>query len=209
MTTRAAQQAGIFTIGHSAHELAQFVDLLAQNRIGAVADVRSMPYSRRHPQFNREALMKALRAHGIAYVYLGKELGARSNDPACYVNGRVQFRRLAKATLFQSGIKRILDGSQRMSIALMCAEKDPLDCHRTILVTRELVGLGTEVKHILADGEIETHQEVMNRLCKQLGIEEDLLRPPEELEDDAYAAQEEKIAYATAEHAQEAQGVQE
>ena len=206
---RVAPPTRIFTIGYSAHELSNFVDLLAQHQIGAVADVRSTPFSRRHPQFNREALKESLRAHGIAYVYLGKELGARSIDPTCYENGRVQFRSLVKATLFQSGIKRILDGSQRMSIALMCAEKDPLDCHRTILVTRELVGLGKKVNHILADGELETHQEAMNRLCKQLGIEEDLLRPPEELEDDAYTAQEEKIAYISVEHAQDTQGAHE
>ena len=90
----------------------------------------------------------------------------------------------------------------------MCAEKDPLDCHRTILVARELVGQGKEVSHILADGTLETHQAAMNRLCKKLGIGEDLLRPPEEIEDDAYSAQEERIAYSNVEHVQ-VQGVQE
>lgn len=175
--------------------------LLARHHIEAVADVRSMPYSRRHPQFNRETLNESLKASGIAYVYLGKELGARSTDPACYENGRVQFRKLAATSLFRSGIKRVLDGSRHMRIALMCAEKDPLNCHRTILVTRELVALGKKVKHILADGEIETHEAAMDRLCKQLNIREDLLRTPEELENDAYAAREEKMAYANPEHA--------
>lgn len=176
--------------------------MLAQHRIQAVADVRSMPYSRRHPQFSRKALPESLKANGIAYVFLGKELGARSTDPACYENGRVQFRKLAATSLFRSGIRRVLDGSQQMRIALMCAEKDPLNCHRTLLVARELVALGNKVNHILADGEIETHETTMIRLCKQLDIKEDLLRAPEELENDAYAAQEEKIAYANVEHAQ-------
>ena len=202
MTTGTVRPDGIFTIGHSAHELVRFVDLLAQHRIQAVADVRSMPYSRRHPQFSRKALPESLKANGIAYVFLGKELGARSTDPACYENGRVQFRKLAATSLFRSGIRRILDGSQQMRIALMCAEKDPLNCHRTLLVARELVALGNKVNHILADGEIETHKATMIRLCKQLDIKEDLLRAPEELENDAYAAQEEKIAYANVEHAQ-------
>ena len=161
-----------------------------------------MPYSRRHPQFSRKALPESLKANGIAYVFLGKELGARSTDPACYENGRVQFRKLAATSLFRSGIRRVLDGSQQMRIALMCAEKDPLNCHRTLLVARELVALGNKVNHILADGEIETHKATMIRLCKQLDIKEDLLRAPEELESDAYAAQEEKIAYANVEHAQ-------
>ena len=198
--TRAAQRTGIFTIGHSAHEPARFVDLLAQHRIQAVADVRSMPYSRRHPHFNKKALKESLQANGIAYVFLGKELGARSTDPACYENGRVQFRKLAATGLFRSGIKRVLDGSRQMRIALMCAEKDPLNCHRTLLVARELVALGQQVNHILADGEIEIHDAAMNRLCKELGIREDLLRAPEELENDAYAAQEAKMAYTNVEH---------
>ncbi|MYA31659.1 MAG: DUF488 domain-containing protein [Gammaproteobacteria bacterium] len=196
MTTEAVRSGGIFTVGHSAHEAARFVDLLDMHDIEAVADVRSMPYSRRNPQFNRETLKESLKASGIAYVFLGKELGARSNDPDCYENGRVQFRKLAATSLFRSGIKRVLDGSEQMRIALMCAEKDPLNCHRTILVTRELVALGKKVNHILADGEVETHDAAMNRLCKQLNIGKDLLRTPEELENDAYAAWEAKIAYA-------------
>ena len=77
----------------------------------------------------------------------------------------------------------------------MCAEKEPLACHRTLLVSRELVRTGSEVNHILADGALETHGATMNRLCKQLGIAEDLLRSPEEMENDAYAAQAERIAY--------------
>lgn len=202
MMTRAAQSAVIFTVGHSAHEVARFVDLLARHGVEAVADVRSMPYSRRHPQFNRETLKESLKASGIAYVFLGKELGARSNDPACYENGRVQFRKLAATSLFRSGIKRVLDGSEQMRIALMCAERDPLNCHRTILVARELVALGSKVNHILSDGDIETHEAAMNRLCKQLNIGEDLLRTPEELENDAYAAWEAKIAYTNPERPQ-------
>lgn len=196
-----APPASIYTVGHSAHELALFTSLLAQHDIKAVADVRSAPYSRRHPQFNRDALKEALRANGIAYVFFGKELGARSKDPDCYANGRVQFPKLARTALFRSGIKRVLEGSQQMRIALMCAEKEPLACHRTLLVARELVRRGSKINHILADGTLETHREAMNRLCRQLGIAEDLLRSPEELEHDACAAQEEKIAYAAAQRA--------
>lgn len=203
--TRAAKRSGCFTIGHSTHEFARFVELLKQHHVDAVADVRSIPYSRRQPQFNREKLAAALKAHGIAYVFLGKELGARSNDPACYDNGRVQYRRLARSALFRSGLERVLNGSQRMSIALMCAEKDPVDCHRTILVARELVRLGKVVNHILADGRLETHQVAMKRLTEQLGLsEEDLFRTPTDLEDEAYTAQEKNIAYFDKKRAREA-----
>ena len=137
-----------------------------------------------------------LKTHGIAYVFLGKELGARSNDPACYEDGRVKYRLLAKTTLFRSGIERIRDGSNRRIIALMCAEKDPLDCHRTILVARELVGNGAVVAHLLANGQVESHRAAMTRLSEKLKLPEpDMVSTAQELEDRAYAAQERRIAY--------------
>jgi len=186
----------IFTVGHSTHEFEDFVSLIEQHGVDAVADVRSVPYSRWQPQFNREDLAEALKARGIAYVFLGKELGARSDDPQCYENGRVQYRALAETPLFQSGIKRVQDGSRHRRIALMCAEKDPLDCHRTILVTRELVANGVDVAHILENGSLEPHDETMKRLSGQLRLPaQDLFLTPEELENRAYAEQERRIAY--------------
>lgn len=186
----------IFTVGHSTHALEDFVSLLKQHGVDAVADVRSVPYSRWQPQFNREDLTEALKSQGIAYVFLGKELGARSDDPQCYENGRVQYRALAETPLFQSGIKRVRGGSKSKRIALMCAEKDPLDCHRTILVSRELVASGVDVTHILEDGSLEPHDETLKRLSEQLRLPaQDLFLTPNELEDRAYAAQEQRIAY--------------
>ena len=168
----APERPTVFTIGHSTHEFVHFAGLLKQHRINAVADVRSTPYSHWCPQFNREELAEALKVLGIAYVFLGKELGARSDDPACYENGRVKYRRLAGAKLFRSGIQRVLDGSQRLNIALMCSERDPLDCHRTILVARELVSSGKKVIHIHASGKLEAHEAAMQRLCGRLGLTE-------------------------------------
>ena len=174
--------------------------LLEQHSVDAIADVRSVPYSRWQPQYNREDLTEALKAQGIAYVFLGKELGARSDDPQCYENGRVQYRSLAETPLFQSGIERIRDGSRHRRIALMCAEKDPLDCHRTILVARELVASGMDVTHILEDGSLEPHDETIKRLSEQLRLPvQDLFLTPDELEDRAYAEQERRIAYVDAE----------
>ena len=205
MTTSANQARGIFTIGHSNHGLDQFIRLLEEHRISAVADVRSVPYSKRQPQFNRETLKNELKERGIQYVFLGKELGARSEDPKCYDDGRVQYRKLAVTDLFRSGINRVLEGSRKMSIALMCAEKEPLDCHRTILVARELVALGMEVNHILADGALELHQSTMKRLQANLGLlrDNDLFEQPETLEDEAYRAREASIAYVDREFAAE------
>lgn len=186
----------IFTVGHSTHSIGRFMELLETHGVRAIADVRSTPYSRRQPQFNREDLQSALEAKGIAYVFLGKELGARSEDPACYGGGRVKYRSLAQTELFQAGLQRIRDGSKRMKLALMCAEKEPLGCHRTILIARELVKRGNKVVHILANGNIETHDRAMRRLFVHLGLpEHDLFRSDAELLDDAYSEQEKRIAY--------------
>src|SRR5271168_4385774 len=110
----------IFTVGHSNHPIEKFLVLLQQHEITAIADVRSVPYSRRHPQFNSKALAVCLDAHSVAYVSLGKELGARSEDPACYdKDGRVQYRLLTQTPLFNQGIERVLTGAQRYRVALM------------------------------------------------------------------------------------------
>ena len=199
----------IYTIGHSTHEIETFVSLLKQHRINAVADVRSVPYSRWQPQFNRMELAEVLNAHGIAYVFLGKELGARSDDSTCYEKGRVKYRLLAKTPLFRSGIERVRDGSFRRNIALMCAEKDPLDCHRTILVARDLVEAGTDVAHILANGQVESHNSAMARLSEQLKLPEpDMVSTAQDLEEQAYAAQERRIAYVDQERTRDAKEVQ-
>ncbi|MDE3118388.1 MAG: DUF488 domain-containing protein, partial [Nitrospirota bacterium] len=121
----------IYTIGHSTHSLVRFVALLKKHAIETVCDVRSHPYSRINPQFNRETLQHALKVHGIIYVFLGKELGARSGDPAAYVNGKVSYDHLAKTGLFKNGLERIRAETEHHRIALMCAEKEPLTCHRT------------------------------------------------------------------------------
>ncbi len=154
----------VLTIGHSNHDIARFVELLRMNGVTALADVRSAPSSRFHPQFNKKSLAESLKATGIAYVFLGKELGARSSDPTVYVRGRVEYEKLAQTTLFRAGIARLEEGAANHRIALMCAEKDPLDCHRTLLVGRALELAGVAVLHILADGTLEPNHAAMRRL---------------------------------------------
>jgi len=176
--------------------LEYFIDLLRRHRIEAVADVRSTPYSRRQPQFNRNDLQSALKAAGIAYLFLGKELGARSEDSSCYEEGRVKFRRLARTARFRSGLDRVMANARRMNVALMCAEKEPLDCHRTVLVARELIEAGSTVDHILEDGRLEPHEDTIRRLFTRLKLpERDLFLGDEELLDQVYAEQEKRIAY--------------
>jgi uncharacterized protein (DUF488 family) len=154
----------VYTIGHSTHQQEHFLALLLRHEITAVCDVRSKPYSRLNPQFNRELLKQTLKSNRIAYVFLGKELGAQSEDTSCYVGGKVQYDRLAQTELFQQGIQRLKGGMLGHRLAIMCAEKEPLECHRTILVARYLAGLGIEIQHIHATGELESHTDALDRL---------------------------------------------
>lgn len=186
----------IYTIGHSTHSAEAFLALLRQHQVEAIADVRSSPFSRFNPQFNREALEQCLRTNGIRYVFLGKELGARSEDRSCYLDGRVQYGRLAQTPLFQSGLDRVLQGAAKYRVALMCAEKEPLECHRTLLVSKALVARGQPVLHIHADGHLETHEAALERLLDVTGLpKEDLFRSKEELLAEALARQEQQVAY--------------
>jgi uncharacterized protein (DUF488 family) len=160
----------LYTIGHSTHPTEEFVRLLRQHGVTAVADVRSAPYSRYNPQFKKEALAAALKAAGIADVYLGRELGARVEDPACHVDGRVSYAKVAETELFQSGLQRVRDGMASYRIALMCAERDPITCHRMMLVTRNLRDEPFEINHIRADGTLESNAEAEERLLDASGL---------------------------------------
>ena len=187
----------VFTIGHSNHSLEEFLELLASHGVTAVADVRSAPFSRFCPQFNRDALSAALKDCGVRYTFLGRELGGRSADPACYRNGRIQYELVARTSSFRDGLSRIVDGAARHRIALMCAEKEPLDCHRTLLVAPALAAQGVAVSHILADGELESHEKTLDRLLKQFDLSPggDLFQSREELLERALARQARRVAF--------------
>lgn len=186
----------IYTIGHSTHSFATLQSLLRKHGITAIADVRSMPASRFAPQFNRDPLKRALHDSDIKYVFLGEELGARSNDPACYIDGRVQYERLARTPQFVRGIERLLKGTQTERIAIMCTEQEPLDCHRTILVARVIAEHGMSIDHIHGDGHLENQDMAMRRLMAKYDLaEDDLFNEPAERLKMALSRQEQRIAY--------------
>ena len=132
-------QATIFSIGHSNHSIDKFLSLLESSDINMVVDVRSAPFSRMFPQFNQETLKKSLSEASIGYLFLGEQIGGRSNDPDDYQDGQVLYKALANKEAFKTGIERLKEGSAKYRIALMCSEKEPLDCHRTLLVSQALV----------------------------------------------------------------------
>jgi uncharacterized protein (DUF488 family) len=202
-----AQRNLVYTIGHSTHTIEAFLELLLKHGVTALADVRSAPFSRFNPQFNKNTLQGTLAAQRIKYVFLGRELGARSDDPACYENGRVQYARLARAASFQAGLDRVVQGASEYRVALMCAEKEPLECHRTLLVARALAKQGVEIAHILADGSLEPHDVAMTRLLDVVGLSrQDLFSSREQLIEEAMARQEQRIAYVDEKLAAEARG---
>lgn len=155
-----------FTIGHSNHSFDDFLSLLQLHGVTAIADVRSIPYSRYTPQFNQALLQYELRQAGVAYVFLGDELGARSRDRSCYVNGTALYEKIAATPSFQTGIDRLHKGTERYRIALMCAEADPVTCHRAILISPQLQASGATINHILKAGALEPQSQIEARLLK-------------------------------------------
>jgi uncharacterized protein (DUF488 family) len=186
----------VLTIGHSAHAYDRFQSLLRQAGVTAIADVRTIPYSRRFPHFNRDRLRDALARDGIAYAFLGKELGGRPADRRLYCEGVADYERMAATEEFNRGLCRVLNGARTYRMALMCSEQDPLDCHRCLLVGQALAQRGVTVKHILADGRLITQAKIDERL---LGIsgrgEGDLFTPRQENLVAAYRTRARKIAF--------------
>ena len=190
----------LFTIGYSPHTLDSFLNILKKYKITAVADVRSSPYSQFKPEFNKDQLSNFLKEHRIAYVFLGDYCGARVEDSSCYVNGKVNYTLVAENPKFKEGLGRIKNGMEKFRIALMCAEKDPIACHRTILVCRNLLSTGITITHILSNGRVEEHKDSEHRLLKLFNLNHpDMFRSDQQRIEDAYSRQEEKIAYEVAE----------
>lgn len=160
----------LLSVGHSNHSLEQFLALLQAAGVTALADVRSSPFSRRHPQFNGPELAVALRAAQIAYVFLGDQLGGRPRSGDLYdEDGRVDYELVRATPTFQGGLARLLHGAEQYCIAMMCGEEDPLDCHRGLMIAPALVEHGVQPGHLRKDGEIETMTEMETRLLHETG----------------------------------------
>lgn len=188
----------IYSVGHSNYEADKFITILQSFSIDVVADVRSAPYSKYCPQFNKETIEQLLKNSGIKYLYLGKELGARPTDQSCYVDAIVSFEELKLSKSFQQGISRLLDGIKKHNIAIMCSEKEAINCHRAILISRVLKEKGITVKHILSETESINQKDLEAMLLKKFEMEKTLFDKASSRQtdiDEAYKKQENLICY--------------
>ncbi len=190
----------IFSIGHSNHDYEAFLALLRSAGIGTIADVRSVPYSRRVPHFNLQRLSGQLERDGIGYCYVGQELGGRPNDPELFRDGRADYERMAARPSFAHGLMLLLSHAPSRT-AMLCSERDPLDCHRCLLVGRALWQRSVPVAHILVSGETLSQQRIEQRLLDELDAgEPDLFTSPEERLAAAYRLRASKVAFADGAH---------
>lgn len=197
----------VYTVGYSGYhqDLRRFMSDLKAHGINVVADVRTSPYSKYSPEFNREAIQAELKAAGLKYVFMGEELGARPSDRRCYVNGAVNYDRILSADFFKHGLDRVQLGLERgFGITLMCAEKDPIDCHRNVLVAHALAKRGVDIKHLVqlapaepavAEDRDDTESRLFEECDKGDSRQYDLFMSRETQIEDVYKARFEKIAY--------------
>jgi uncharacterized protein (DUF488 family) len=166
----------IYTFGHSNHSIEEFIKLVKLHNVNCVCDVRSSPFSKFVPHFNKDNFKRELNNVGIQYIEMGKEFGARRIEANLLTNGIVDFDKVAKDKTFQSGIERVMKGLKKDYVmTFICAEKDPIDCHRNILVAKNLQDHGIKVLHILFDGSIEDNSRTEQRLVEKfIPIEERL-----------------------------------
>jgi uncharacterized protein (DUF488 family) len=169
---RAAWAERLFTVGHSNHGPEAFLALLQRHGVTAVADVRSCPFSRRHPHFSRGALEELLRQQGISYVLLGQELGGRpASEDLYHPDGWADYERMAQEVPFREALEWLVHGLERDVIALLCSEGDPLDCHRGLMIARTLAEQGVPPRHIHRDGQLETMPQFEQRLREATGVD--------------------------------------
>ncbi len=192
----------LFTVGYTSYPQELFIKALKHHQVDVIADVRSAPFSAYYKDFNQDALQACLKQHSILYVFLGKELGARPDDRNVYRDGRVDFDLVRRAPFFLSGLERLRTGLQQYNVALLCAEKDPIQCHRSILICKELCASHT-VKHIFEKKyedtpafTLEQHAALETRLLTiHFNNQYSLLYTEKEMLAEAYKRQGEHISY--------------
>jgi uncharacterized protein (DUF488 family) len=159
----------LFTIGHSNIAAERFIAMLRSAGADAIADVRSMPVSRFCPWFSEKKLAPLLADAGMNYQFFGDALGGRPRDPSLYRDGIADYEAMAQQAGFRSGLDRLCAEAGRHRLCVMCSEREPLDCHRCLLVARALAMQNVTIGHILHDGRVESHAATEQRLIGLAG----------------------------------------
>jgi uncharacterized protein (DUF488 family) len=159
----------IYTVGHSTHQIDHFLELLQKYSVNCLVDVRSVAASSYNPQYNKEPLSNFLKNHGVTYMHFAEEFGARHTDPDLLdEEGKVDFEKVRKSWNFKNGVERLWLGLDKgFTIALMCSEGEPFDCHRFSMVSIALEKDGFDVKHILKDKTLKSNTELESQLLKK------------------------------------------
>lgn len=191
----------LYTLGHSILDIEHFTALVKDHGVELVVDVRSTPQSSRMPHFSMPAFEILLHAERLDYLFLGEELGGRPDDADAYLpNGLVDYRARRKSYALQSGLDRLVQELKHRTVAMMCAEEDPLECHRFLMVCPELIQRGVVPAHIRKGSRIETQEAAENRLLADTGfgaVAANTLFPGARTDalEDAYKLQSEKFAF--------------
>lgn len=193
----------IYTIGHSVNTFEKFLKLLRKHKVNCIIDVRSTPFSKYAPQYNKENIKALLNKHGIYYIFMGEEFGARRKESELYnEDGLVDFEKVGKSALFENGVQRVNDGIEKgYNISFMCTEKDPISCHRCILVGREFHKIGYNVCNIMPNGDIQTQDNIEQRLLDMYYRDRNQISlfsnasSEEELINKAYKLQNKEVGY--------------
>jgi len=189
----------LYTIGHSNHQISNFINILKNYQITAVADVRSYPFSKYNSEFNRDIFSRKLGESGIKYIYLGNELGGRPKDAFFLENGTVNFEKLIASETFISGIHRLLQEMDFHRMVILCSEREPIDCHRAVVISHYLhKKIGIEIRHILYNGTLEDHRDTEKRILEVTNIKPTLFNPNPSFDiliDEAFRIRAQEIAY--------------
>jgi uncharacterized protein (DUF488 family) len=158
----------IYSIGHGNKKIHVFLAELKAFNIQYLLDIRSKPYSKWNPHFNKDSLEEELSLHGVVYVFVGESLGGLPKDTTCYDhNGKVVYDFIKNKDFFLEGMQRVIKANEkRINVALMCSESKPEECHRSKLIGQELLKEGISIKHIAPGCKIKSQQTVMNELTK-------------------------------------------
>jgi uncharacterized protein (DUF488 family) len=162
----------IYTIGYGDRSIDDFIAVLQRYAIKYLIDVRTAPYSRYKPEFSKAALERSLQAAGIRYLFLGDALGGRPDDPSCYTDDKVDYEKVKSKEFYHRGLARIQTAfQQQQTVALMCSEGKPEQCHRSRLIGVSLEEMEVPVAHIDENDELQGQQDVILGLTKgQLGL---------------------------------------